>query len=125
MGNGEWGMGNGEWGEDTILVFIHIFTRSKYVLARGCGRQDVGKDKDIIPTAHCPLPTPQFLSEREACYFVETQRSGLGGRDSLAVGDSGLVDCLARPGPGDERARLADAAARIAAAPGRHCDRRH
>src|SRR5262245_29601099 len=57
MGNGEWGMGNGEWGEDTILVFIHIFTRSTYVLARGCGRQDVGKDKDIIPTAHCPLPT--------------------------------------------------------------------
>jgi hypothetical protein len=66
-----------------------------------------------------------FLSEREACYFVEIQRRGLGGRDSLTVGDSGLMDCLARPGLGDERARLADAAARFAAGPGRHCDHRH
>src|SRR6266511_2899998 len=71
------------------------------------------------------FPLPNFLSEREACYFVETQRISLGGRDSLTVGDSGLMDCLARPGPGDERARLADAAARFAADLGRHCDHRH
>src|SRR5688572_19936648 len=66
-----------------------------------------------------------FLSEREACNFVETQRSSLGGSDSLVVSDSGLVDCLAHPGPGDELARLADAAARPAAAARRHRDRSH